>query len=105
MTGVLIAFDKHMNMILKDVEESYSMRPSGDDKSNIEVEVYRRDKISGNMACDDGEWFGTKRWMKNILVRGDMVVAISLAAQEMKISQSRYSKAEVLTPHVPEARC
>lgn len=94
LTGTLIAFDKHMNMILKDVEESYSMRPAGETKSNFQVEVYRRDKISGKIACEEGEWFGRKRWMKNILVRGDIVVVVSKADQEREISQSRYYTAK-----------
>ena len=101
LTGRLISFDKHMNMIVEDVEEIYSMRPADEDKFNVQTEVYRRDKLSGKIACEEGEWFGRKRWMKNLLVRGDNVVAISKADQGREISQSRYNKTK---PPLLEAR-
>jgi small nuclear ribonucleoprotein (snRNP)-like protein len=92
LTGILVAFDKHMNMILRDVEEIYSMRPSDSGRSNIETELDRRQKLAGQIAHCKGEWFGRKRRMKHLLVRGDSVVLISKADQEKKTTKSRFSK-------------
>ncbi len=93
LTGTLVAFDKHLNIILQDVEENYSMRSSDSKKSNVEMEVERRQKDAGLMPCQEGEWFGRKRRMKNLLVRGDNVVIISIADQGTKTTKSRYFKA------------
>lgn len=103
--GILIVFDKHMNMILRDVEEIYSMRPISvnGEHSNVEMEKYRRTKLRATVSEDDSnisstieggrrEWYGRKRRMKHLLVRGDNVVSISLADQEKKdVTTSRYT--------------
>jgi small nuclear ribonucleoprotein (snRNP)-like protein len=92
LTGTLVAFDKHMNMILRDVEEIYSMRPTDSERSNVDTELDRQQKLAGKIACDKGEWFGRKRQMKNLLVRGDSVVLLSKADQEKRTTKSRFSK-------------
>lgn len=71
VTGSLLAFDKHMNLILRNVQEVYSLPHTlGDDASNIEIELFRRQHP------------GRKRIMKQILVRGDSVVLVYNADHE-----------------------
>lgn len=105
ITGSLLAFDKHMNMILRDVEEVYSQRIPDEnyEKSNLELELERRKKISiGDVPSDTretddlpGSWNLRRRQMKQLLVRGDTVVSVYDSSREnTAVRVSRYRKRE-----------
>lgn len=85
LTGFLVAFDKHMNMILRDVDEVYSPRYTGNQNlSNKGIELQRR-KLScrEGVVSDHGPgWSVRQRYMKQILVRGDNVILVYRASQE-----------------------
>lgn len=82
LTGHLIAFDKHYNLLLKDVDEVYSPRsPTEGGKSNAEMEIERR--LRCYMGGDrEEDWSCRQRYMKQILVRGDNVVLVYKPEQE-----------------------
>ena len=82
LTGHLLAFDKHYNMILKDVDEVYSpVLENHENKSNIEMELERR--LRGYTGVARGQaWTCRHRRIGQLLVRGDVVVLVYRPDQE-----------------------
>lgn len=73
LTGHLVAFDKHMNLLLRDALEVYSLRQNTDrkyDTTNLEQELKRREQPVH------------QRHLRNIMVRGDNVVLAYFAESE-----------------------
>mmetsp|Transcript_32694 Transcript_32694/g.79445 ORF Transcript_32694/g.79445 Transcript_32694/m.79445 type:complete len:508 (+) Transcript_32694:64-1587(+) len=149
MTGTLVAFDKHFNMIMKNVDEVYSPRYAhhhvsrGDEDdnnssrnsssnssqlSNMEIEIERRRRLTMGSGGDDEitnddnnndddsddeedgktdhkrgkaekeeaspSWNVRQRHMKQLLVRGDMVVSVyeanAAGTERSHYKRSRY---------------
>lgn len=76
LTGFLLAFDKHFNMLLRDVDEVYSPRnvSSEPSLSNVERELKRRQSagLIGSQQ-ERGEWSVRQRHMKQMMVRETML--------------------------------
>mmetsp|Transcript_23603 Transcript_23603/g.57878 ORF Transcript_23603/g.57878 Transcript_23603/m.57878 type:complete len:108 (+) Transcript_23603:702-1025(+) len=76
LTGTLIAFDKHLNMVLLDVEETYTCRPlERGMMTNVQVEVERRRNLLESQSPGIST-FVKRRRMKQIMLRGDCVVSV-----------------------------
>jgi small nuclear ribonucleoprotein (snRNP)-like protein len=82
LTGHLLAFDKHCNMLLKDVDEVYSpVSENTDNMSTTEIEVNRRLRAYTGVARGEA-WTCRHRRLGQLMVRGDVVVLVYRPEQE-----------------------
>ena len=105
LTGYLLAFDKHMNMILRDVDEVFSARVTrayaGMGLSKPELEYQRRICLQRgqdfknrlNNYSNDSPMKMKRRYCPQLLVRGDCVVMVHRADTE----RSPWSKTRFAT--------
>ena len=97
LTGYLIAFDKHFNMILKDVDEVYGSRVTRDDgavelagggvedaPSKSKLEAQRRRCYPKDGSGGPGPVV-KQRYFNQLMVRGDNVVMVWRAEDERSI--------------------
>jgi small nuclear ribonucleoprotein (snRNP)-like protein len=83
LTGHLLAFDKHFNMLLKDVDEVYSpvLGKTTEGRSTTEIEVERRLSAYSGVARGE-DWTCRHRRLGQLMVRGDVVVLVYRPEQE-----------------------
>lgn len=100
LTGRLLAFDQHMNLLLQNAEEVYSPRYMEDEEdsvhrqlSNTEIELQRRrrqqqlphrlpQQQETGGTLDTTHWTVRRRHLRQVMVRGDNVVLIYRPDQE-----------------------
>lgn len=76
LTGTLLAFDKHLNMVLLDVEETYTCRPlERGTMTNVQIEVERRRNLLEPQSPAIPT-FVKRRRMKQVMLRGDCIVSV-----------------------------